>query len=60
MEETAPVWYLLTGDHIRLDSKEFEVLDKNLVPPSQRGWVLLLHQGGELDRALLAALPLGR
>lgn len=32
MEETAPVWYILTGDHLRLDGKEFEVLDKNLVP----------------------------
>lgn len=30
MEEIAPVWYILTGDHIRLDGKEFEVLDKNL------------------------------
>lgn len=25
MEEIAPVWYILTGDHVRLD-------DKNLVP----------------------------
>lgn len=32
MEETAPVWYILTGDRIRLDDKEFEVLDKNLAP----------------------------
>lgn len=32
MEEIAPVWYILTGDHIRLDDKEVEVLDKNLVP----------------------------
>ncbi len=32
MEEIAPVWYILTGDHIRLDDKEFEVLDKNLTP----------------------------
>lgn len=32
MEETAPVWYLLTGDRIRLDDKELEVLDKSLVP----------------------------
>jgi hypothetical protein len=30
MEETAPVWYILTGDRIRLDGKEFEVLDKTL------------------------------
>ena len=22
MKETAPVWYILTGDHIRLDDKE--------------------------------------
>lgn len=33
MEEIAPVWYILTGDRIRLDGKEFEVLDKNLAPP---------------------------
>ena len=32
MEEIAPVWHLLTGDRIRLDDKEVEVLDKNLVP----------------------------
>ena len=32
MEEIAPVWYVLTGDRIRLDDKEFKVLDKNLVP----------------------------
>ena len=32
MEETVPVWYILTGDRIRLDDKKFEVLDKNLVP----------------------------
>lgn len=27
-----PVWYILTGDHIRLDGEEFEVLDKSLTP----------------------------
>lgn len=32
MEETAPVWSILAGDHLRLDDKEFEVLDKNRVP----------------------------
>lgn len=32
MEEIAPVWYTLTGDRIRLDGKEVEVLDKNPVP----------------------------
>ena len=32
MEEITPVWYILTGDHVRLDDKVFEVLDKNLVP----------------------------
>ena len=32
MEETVPVWYILTGNHIRLDDKVFEVLDKNLTP----------------------------
>lgn len=35
MEEIAPVWYILTGDRIRIDDKEVEVLDKNLVPPGQ-------------------------
>ena len=29
MEETAPIWYILTGDRIRLDDKECEVLDIN-------------------------------
>lgn len=32
MEEIAPVWYILAGDRVRLNGKEFEVLDKNLVP----------------------------
>lgn len=32
MEETAPAWYILAGDHIRLDGEEFEVLDKSLTP----------------------------
>lgn len=32
MKEAAPVWYVLTGDRIRLDGKEVEVLDKNRVP----------------------------
>lgn len=32
MEKLTPIWYILTGDHIRLDGKELEVLDKNLVP----------------------------
>lgn len=32
MEEIAPIWYILSGDHICLDGKECEVLDKNLIP----------------------------
>lgn len=44
MEEIAPVWYILTGDHIRLDDKEVEVLPQ--------------LQGEGLGRALLAILPL--
>ena len=60
MEEIEPIWCIVAEDHVRLDGKEFEVLDKNLVPPRQRGWVLPLHQGGELDRALLATLSLER
>lgn len=32
MDEIAPVWNILAGDHVRLDDKEVEVLDKNLVP----------------------------
>lgn len=27
-----PAWYILTGDHIRLDGEKFEVLDKILTP----------------------------
>lgn len=56
MEETAPVWYIPTGDRLRLDDKVLEVLDKNLVPldnrvglclnikaenPAERSWQLL-------------------
>lgn len=56
MEETVPIWYILTGDRIRIDGKEFEVLDKNLTPlgdevrfclctkgenPTERSWQLV-------------------
>lgn len=30
MEEIAPVWYIHTGDHVRLGGEEFKVLDKTL------------------------------
>lgn len=36
MEETAPVWCILTGDRIRLDGKEFEVLDKKPITTEAR------------------------
>lgn len=64
MEETAPVWYILAGDHIRLEDKEFEVLDKSLVPlgnevgfclctkeenSSERSW-RLFHWNDEVTR----------
>lgn len=28
MEETAPVWYILTGDHIRLDDIVDLIIDR--------------------------------
>lgn len=55
MEETVPVWYILTGDHIHLDDKEFEVLDKNLVPlGNEVGFCLNFKEKGsaELHRLL--------
>ena len=45
MEETVPVWYILTGNHIRLDGEEFEVLDKNLVPLSNEVGFCLCTKG---------------
>lgn len=59
MEETAPVWYILTGDRIRLDGEEFEVLDKNLVPLGNEVGFCLNFKGEGLGRALRAILPLG-
>ena len=49
MEEVAPVWY------IRFDDKEFEVLDKKLVPLSNEvGFCLSTKEegSGELSRQL--------
>lgn len=52
MEETAPVWYILTGDRIRLDAKEVEVLDKNLVPlGNEVGVCLNFKEGGSSERS---------
>jgi hypothetical protein len=52
MEETAPVWYILTGDRIRLDDKEFEVLDKNLVPlGNQVGFSINFKAEGSTERS---------
>ena len=52
MEEVAPVRYILTGDHIRLDSKEFEVLDKNLVPlGNEVGFCINFKGAGSAERS---------
>ena len=52
MEETAPVWHILTGDHIRLEDKEFEVLDKNLVPlGNEVGFCLNIKEEGSAERS---------
>lgn len=53
MEEIAPVWYILTGDRIRLDGKEFEVLDKNLVPPlcNEVGFCLCIKEENLPERS---------
>ena len=52
MEETAPVWYILTGDHLRLNDKVFEVLDKNLVPLSNEvGFCLNLKEENSAERS---------
>lgn len=52
MEETVPVWYILTGDHIHLDDKECEVLDKNLVPlGSEVGFCLSTKEVGSPERS---------
>lgn len=52
MEETAPVWYILAGDRIRLDGKEAEVLDKNLVPlGNEVGFCLNFKEEGSTERS---------
>ena len=52
MEEIAPVWYILTGDHVRLDDKECEVLDKNLVPLGDAvGFCLNTKEEGSAERS---------
>lgn len=51
MEEIAPIWYILTGDRIRLDDKEVEVLDKNLVPlGNEVGFCLNTKEEGRAGR----------
>lgn len=32
MKESAPIWYIRTGDHVQLNDKTFEVLEKDLIP----------------------------
>lgn len=52
MEETAPVWYTLTGDHICLDDKVLEVLDKSLVPlGNEVGFCLSTKEEGSPERS---------
>lgn len=51
MEETTPVWYILTGDHVRLEGEEFEVLDKNLVPlGNEIGFCLCTREENSTER----------
>ena len=52
MEEITPVWYILTGDHIRLDDKKFEVIDKHLVPlGNEVGFCLNTKEEGSAERS---------
>ena len=52
MEETTPVWYVLTGDRIRPDDKGVEVLDKNLVPlGNEVGFCLNTKEEGSAERS---------
>lgn len=52
MEEAAPVWYILTGDHVRLDDKEVVVLDKSLVPlGNEVGFSLNIKEEGSAERS---------
>lgn len=50
MEGAALVWYILTGDHIRLDDTEFEVLGKNPVPlGNEIGFRLNFKEAGSAE-----------
>ena len=52
MEETVPVWYVLTGDRIRLEGEEFEVLDKNLAPlGNEVGFCLCTKKENSAERS---------
>ena len=52
MEETAPTWYILTGDRIRLDGEEFEVLDKSLTPMGNEvGFCLCVKKENSPERS---------
>lgn len=52
MEETVPVWCILTGDHVHLDGMEFEVLDKNLVPlGNEVGFCLCAKEENSAERS---------
>lgn len=52
MEEITPLWYLLPGDHIRLDDKEVEALDKNLDPlGNEVGFCLNFKAEGSAERS---------
>lgn len=52
MGEIAPAWYILTGDRISLDSKEFEILGKNLTPlGNEVGFCLNFKGAGSAERS---------
>lgn len=52
MEETAPVWYILTGDRIRLNGEEFEVLDKSLTTLGDEvGFCLCIKKENSSERS---------
>lgn len=52
MEEAAPVWYVLRGDRIRFDGKEFAVLDKDLAPlGNEVGFCLCTKEENSAERS---------
>lgn len=56
MEKNTPIWYIRTGDRVRIKSKQFDVLNKTMIP--LRNEVGFLLDVKSMDRIEHSWIPL--